>query len=182
MQLTIPTSEPTNSAASMEAICVLTAFIFVCDGYHSLYVPRRLVHRHQATSPRLSNCAPECSQTNWDTSLVELPGFTSVNELERNCQEVFMTQDSLSLAGPFSLSEVKWILLSRVWPFETPWTIQSMECSRPEYWSGLPFPSSGDLPNPGIEPRSPDLLVDSLPSEPPGKPSLVKSACKPEYD
>ena len=42
---------------------------------------------------------------------------------------------------------------------------------RQEYWSGLPFPSPGDLPNPGIEPRSAMLGVDSLPTEPPGKPS-----------
>ena len=42
-----------------------------------------------------------------------------------------------------------------------------MEFSRPEYWSGWPFPSPGDLPNPGIEPRSPALQVDSLPAEPP---------------
>ena len=40
----------------------------------------------------------------------------------------------------------------------------SMECSRQEYWSGLPFPSPGDLPNPGIEPGSPTLQIDSLPS------------------
>ena len=45
-----------------------------------------------------------------------------------------------------------------------------MELSRPEYWSGEPFPSPGDLPNPGIEPRSPALQADSLPTEPPGKP------------
>ena len=47
-----------------------------------------------------------------------------------------------------------------------------MGFSRPEYWSGLPFPSPGDLPNPGIKPRSPALQVDadSLPAEPPGKP------------
>ena len=45
----------------------------------------------------------------------------------------------------------------------------SMEFSRPEYWSGLPFPSAGDLPNPGIEPRSPALRAESLPTEPPGK-------------
>ena len=42
--------------------------------------------------------------------------------------------------------------------------------SRQEYWSGLPFPSPGDLPNPGIEPRSPAVQADSLPSAPPGKP------------
>ena len=45
-----------------------------------------------------------------------------------------------------------------------------MEFSRPEYWSGWPFPSPGDLLNPGIKPRSPALQVDSLPAEPQGKP------------
>ena len=50
--------------------------------------------------------------------------------------------------------------------FATPWTIRSMEFSRPEYWSGSQFPYSGDLPNPGIEPRSPALEADSLPAEP----------------
>ena len=54
----------------------------------------------------------------------------------------------------------------------TPWTVAclaplSMEFSRQEYWSGLPFPSPEDLPDPGIEPRSPILQADSLPSEPP---------------
>ena len=53
--------------------------------------------------------------------------------------------------------------LSRVWLFVTPWTVAyqtppSMGFSRPEYWSGLPFPSPGDLPNPGIEPRSGQTL------------------------
>ena len=46
----------------------------------------------------------------------------------------------------------------------------SMGFSRQEYWSGFPFPSPGDLPNSGIEPRSPALQANSLPSEPPGKP------------
>ena len=45
----------------------------------------------------------------------------------------------------------------------------STEFSSQEYWSGLPFPSPGDLPDPGIEPGSPALWADSLPSEPPGK-------------
>ena len=63
-------------------------------------------------------------------------------------------------------------LLSRVRLFATPWTVayrapQSMEFSRQEYWSGLPFPSPGDLPNPGIEPGSPALQADALLSEPP---------------
>ena len=64
--------------------------------------------------------------------------------------------------------------LSRVRLFVTPWTVayqapSSMEFSRQEYWSGLPFPSPGDLRNPGIEPGSPALQADALPSEPPGK-------------
>ena len=44
-----------------------------------------------------------------------------------------------------------------------------LEFTRQEYWGGLPFPSPGDLPDPGIEPRSPALQADSLPSEPLGK-------------
>ena len=57
----------------------------------------------------------------------------------------------------------------------TPWTVAlqaplSMGSSRQEHWSGLPFPSPGDLPNPGIEPGSPALQADSLPTELPGKP------------
>ena len=56
----------------------------------------------------------------------------------------------------------------------TPWTVAhqaplSMEFSRQEYWSGLPFPSPGDLPDLGIEPGSPALQANSLLSEPPGK-------------
>ena len=49
----------------------------------------------------------------------------------------------------------------------------SMGFSRREQWSGLPFPSPGDLPKPGTEPRSPALQADSLPPEPPGKPQYV---------
>ena len=49
----------------------------------------------------------------------------------------------------------------------------SMEFSRHEYWSGLPFPSPEDLPNPGIKPRSPALQADTLPSELPGKALLI---------
>ena len=66
-------------------------------------------------------------------------------------------------------------LLSHVRLFAIPWNEAyqahpSMEFSRQEYWSELPFPSPGDLPDLGIEPGSPALQADSLPSEPPGKP------------
>ena len=57
----------------------------------------------------------------------------------------------------------------------TPWTVVyqaplSIGFPRQEYWSELPFPSPGDLPNPGIKTGSPGLQADSLPTEPPGKP------------
>ena len=66
-------------------------------------------------------------------------------------------------------------LLSRVRLFVIPWTVTyqappSMEFARQEYWSGLPFPSPGDLPDPGIEPGSPAFQADALTSEPLGKP------------
>ena len=69
-------------------------------------------------------------------------------------------------------------LLSRIRLFVTPWTIAcqaplSMEFSSQEYHSGLPFPSPGDLPNPGIKPGSPALQAGSLPSEPPGTPQIM---------
>ena len=72
------------------------------------------------------------------------------------------------LQGIFLTLELK---LSRVLLFATPWTVArqaplSMGFSRQEYWGGLPFPSPGDLPNPGIEPGSPALQADALFSEP----------------
>ena len=74
--------------------------------------------------------------------------------------------------------------LSHVWLFATPWTVAhqaplSMGFSRQEYWSGLPLPSPGDLPPPGIEPESPALQADALLSEPPGKPTDEMKYYKP---
>ena len=70
--------------------------------------------------------------------------------------------------------KVKVMLLSRVQLFATPWTVAyqaplSMGFPRQEYWSGLAFSSPGDLLNPGIEPGSPALPTDALPTEPPVK-------------
>ena len=70
---------------------------------------------------------------------------------------------------------VKWKSLSCVWLFATHGLyIWFVEFSRPEYESGWPFPSPGDLHNPGIELRSPALQADSLPAEPQGKPICHK--------
>ena len=80
--------------------------------------------------------------------------------------------------------EKKVKLLSRVQLFATLWTVAyqappSMEFSRQEYWSGLPFPSPWDLPHPGIKPGSPALRADALRSEPPGKPQRKASHISP---
>ena len=72
--------------------------------------------------------------------------------------------------------------LSHVRLFVTPWTVAyqappSMGFSRQEYWSGLPFPSPGDLPEPGIEPRSPAFQAEALTSEPSQKVVFLKKRC-----
>ena len=77
----------------------------------------------------------------------------------------------------------KCAMISRDRLFATPQTAArqaplSMEFSKQEYWSGLPCPSPGDLPKPGIEPRSPALQADSLPSEPSGKLKNIKCTYK----
>ena len=77
--------------------------------------------------------------------------------------------------------------LSHVLLFVTPWAVAYqapplVEFSRQEYWSGLSFPSPGDLPNPGIEPRSPTLQADALPSElPMAAPFIEKITLSPLY-
>ena len=79
----------------------------------------------------------------------------------------------MSVSSSITSEPVK--LLSCICFFAIPWAIAylappSMEFSRQEYWSVFPFPSPGDLLNPGIKPRSPALQVVSLPAEPQGKP------------
>ena len=77
-------------------------------------------------------------------------------------------------------------MLNRVRPFATLWPIAhqappSMAFSRQEYWSGLPFSSLGDLPDPGIEPRCPTLQADALPSESQGSPNNRKKILNHNY-
>ena len=82
---------------------------------------------------------------------------------------------------PYLLSCVLYTYsLSCVLHFVTPWTVAlqaplSMGFLQEESWSGVPWPPPGDLPNPGMEPRSLTLQADSFPSEPPGKPSYYPS-------
>ena len=87
------------------------------------------------------------------------------NHLYYVCFVIFNSYSHFSI-------KVKVRSLSRVRLFVTSWTVAyqalpSMGFSRQEYWSGLPFPSPGDLPDPGIEPRSPAFQADTLNSEPP---------------
>ena len=90
--------------------------------------------------------------------------------------EAFQPEDNsyTSYMFRFKWKWSHWVLSD----FETPWTVAYqappfMVFSRQEYWSGVPLPSPGDLPDPGIKPWSSALQADALPSEPPGEP-LVK--------
>ena len=80
-------------------------------------------------------------------------------------QGIFLTQG----LNPHLLCLLHWQVGSL--PLVPPGKPLSMGFSRQEYWSGLSHPSPGDLPNPGIEPRSPSLQADALTSEPPGRPT-----------
>ena len=93
-----------------------------------------------------------------------LSPFITIEQITKQCSRL-----------PLLVLSLKVKSLSRVQLFATPWTVAyqappSMGLSRQEYWSGLPFPSPGALPDLGIEPGSPALRVDTLTSEPPGKP------------
>ena len=96
---------------------------------------------------------------------------------------IFNFSHMMFFSSFFQKQKVKVKLLSRVWLFATPWTVGhqaplSVGFPRQEYRSGLPFPSPGDLPNPGIKPGSPALQADALTSEPPGKPSETEPILK----
>ena len=108
----------------------------------------------------------------WTLRIDFCDGFALTNshtqDNERQCRE------SCRRATPWENAVCVCVLLSRAGLFVTLWTVAhqaplSMGFFRQEYWSGLPVPSPGDLLNPGIEPESPSLQADSLPSEPPGK-------------
>ena len=107
--------------------------------------------------------------------------ITDISIFQSEKGDLLGTEDLLGLSAAVTWTSISALLcvcelLSCVWLFATPQTVTlqaslSMEFSRQEYWSGLPFPSPEDLPNPGVEPRSPALQADSLPAEPQGKPT-----------
>ena len=108
---------------------------------------------------------------------------------DRLCDPIDGSPQGSAVPGILQARTVEWaaISFSNVWKWKvkgkshsylqllaTPWTVayQSMGFSRQEYWSGLPLPSPGDRPNPGIKPGSAALQADLLLSEPPGKPLI----------
>ena len=110
---------------------------------------------------------------------IKLPIFVESQEKQENSRKI-STSASLTMLKPLTvwittncgkfLNEVK-VAQSCLTLFDP---MEFMEFSRPEYWSGQPFPSPGDLPNSGIEPRSPTLQADSLPVESQGKPKNTR--------
>ena len=109
----------------------------------------------------------------FDISLSNI--FGGVSPQARETKAKTNKWEDISLKSFCLTKEMKWKSLSHVWLFVTLWTIQSMEFSRPEYWSRYPFPSPGSLPNPGIKPRSPTLQADSLSAEPQEKPKNIRA-------
>ena len=117
------------------------------------------------------NTIPKSLHLQWTFHLfIFTPNITSLPKELRAATHLSMPSLPLRLSW-----NIKVKLFSHVWLFATLWTVAyqdplSMGFFRQEYWSGFPFPSPGDLPYPGIEPRSPTLCADALPSGPPGKP------------
>ena len=106
-----------------------------------------------------------------------LTKFQIYSSLINNALDDVLWNTLKTESRPVVVLKVKWSL-SHVQLFATPWTVAyqappSMGFSRQECWSGLPFPSPGDLPDPGIELGSPALQANTLPSEPTGKPKLA---------
>ena len=134
------------------------------------------LHKHFHSCPSSRWCHPAISSSivpfsSWPQSLPASGSFPMGSWL--TCiYTIIIVYYILYTIYYFSSEPVK--LLSRVRLFATPWTVAyqappSMGFSRQECWSGLPFPSPGDLPYPGIEPRFPTLEADALTAKPPGK-------------
>ena len=135
--------------------------------YHFLLLWK---HRLQRLSPRLQSWLCHLAPDLEEVIIPPLGAFVSF--VKQGKISARLTRLLLKLYKQMS----EWVmLLSHVQLLAIPWTVPcqaplSMGFSRQEYWSGLPFPSPRDLPDPGIKHGSPALQADSLPLEPPGKP------------
>ena len=143
----------------------------------AIMCPLALSTRHPGRQMGTHNATPPLSPVNTPSSWHLVSGHSSSHLLK------VPTHSLSSRLTASSLSEC-WLdfssrgggLVAKLWmTLVTPWTVGcqaplSMGFIRQEYWSGLPLPSPEDLPDPGIEPRSPALEADALTSEPPGKP------------
>ena len=162
--------------------------------------PRKALHKYLRTNPLKCNskrryCSTPHSQ--WEDR-----SLTSINTNQQRCLITMAYLPNTSMTFllacpqhiktflPFVSAEVSSISLlylkkkvkslSHVLLFVTPWTVAyqappSMGFSRQEYWSGLPFPSPGDLPDQRIKPGSPALQADALPSSHQGSPSSIET-------
>ena len=152
--------EPVSCSMSCSNCCFLTCLQVFQETEGDLLLPSLIIFHHLL----------------WSTQSKALT--QSINQMFFwNSFAFYMIQQMLKFdhttSGVYVLSR-----FSHVQLFMTLWTVThqaplSMGFSRQEYWSGLPCPPPGDLPNPGIEPGPPALQVNSLPTESPGKPSQL---------
>ena len=133
------------------------------------------------------------SQSWTSTSAIHILLYFNYFNITRNLQRLFSPISIkipmfffLAKGEKFILKCIWDLMFSHVWLFATPWTVDrqvplSMGLSWQEYWSGLPFPPPGDLPNTGTEPASPvapALAGGFFTTEPPGKPQIAKIILK----
>ena len=146
-------------------------------------VPLRTVHYHQqAPNDAMCKLTPGNDSLRTDTVGQFLTQFLDIVITASFTAHGYTTSNFIWWDDWCSPSSKHRVLVAQsCLTFTIPWIVAhqaplTMEFSRQEYWSGLPFPPPGDLPNPGIKPRSPALQADSLPSEPPWKPKAEKPA------
>ena len=154
------------------------ALVLPCIFSHLKLSPPTLLHNshtkflpvpqtHQALShPRAFKFTFPCAK------------ISPVSNLQNNTILLAFTLSVLPFTHQVLAEKLLFKSLSHVQLYVTPWTTAFMGFPRQEYWSGLPFPSTGAVPIPGIEPGSPALQVDSFITESPGKPSQKSNLWK----
>ena len=146
---------------------------------HSIPSRDLLLHSKDNPSLRYEALCKQASsllQPHWFSAVLWLSCFSPDLRFTAPPSYIYLNTTSLACLSTSCF-------LSHVQLFVTQWPVicqapLSMEFSRQEYWSRLPFPSPGDLPDPEIEPRSPASQVDALLSEPPGTMGLLLTHCK----